>query len=158
MTRLAETLKNNQMKKMLISATFMAIISLGASAQEYKLITTIESIVPMGIGRSRIVEFNQPMDYKALTTEETGGKDDGDKPDRSDAKIERYYETKLLNFYSGVGINFGNVAANDAIISSKLTDMAKEGWQLVNVSTGVESKGSSDDKQGIFITRYLFKR
>ena len=96
---------------------------------------------------------------KDFTTERTGGKDSKQgKIKRGDAKIDRLSESKILNFYSGVGINFQNVASNDALVTSKLNNLAKEGWELVFVASGVESKGSKDDKQGIYITRYIFKK
>ena len=138
----------------------LCFFSLNALAQEYKVITTIESIVPMGIGRSRIIENQEIVDSDAFTTERTEGKDGGKQRDskRSDAKIDNFSETKLLNFYSGVGINFQNIASNDALITDKINDLTKQGWQLMFVNSGVESKGSKDDNQGIFITRYIFKR
>lgn len=128
-------------------------------AQEYKIITTVESIVPMGIGRSRMVDPQTQADYKTLTTERTDGKksSQGDVK-RDDIKIDNFEETKLLNFYSAVGINFQNIASNDAVVSSKLNDLAKEGWTLVFVTSGVESDAGDKDGNGIFITRYVFKK
>ncbi len=147
------------MKKSLLLSILAFALIFTINAQEYKVITVIESVVPMGLGRSRIVEHQQPLNYADFTTERTGGKDSGQgNVKRGDAKIDKMSETKLLNFYSGVGINFQNVASNDALISSKLNEMAKEGWELVFVLSGVESKGSKDDKQGLFITRYIFKK
>lgn len=64
----------------------------------------------------------------------------------------------MLNFYSGVGLNFQNVASNDAMITSKLNEMAANGWELVNVVSGVEADAGKDDGNGIFITRYIFKK
>lgn len=138
----------------------LCFISLSALAQEYKVITTIESIVPMGLGRSRIIENQEIVDSDAFTTERTEGKDGGDQGNikRKDAKIDNFSETKLLNFYSGVGINFQNIASNDALITDKINSLTKLGWQLVFVTSGVESKGSKDDDQGIFITRFIFKK
>jgi hypothetical protein len=128
-------------------------------AQEYKIITTVESIVPMGIGRSRLTDSQTAVDYKALTTERTDGKksSQGDVK-RDDIKIDNFEETKLLNFYSAVGINFQNIASNDAVVSSKLTQLTKEGWTLAFVTSGVESDAGDKDGTGIFITRYVFKR
>ncbi len=148
------------MKKISILFSILVFASfINVSAQEFKVITIVESVVPMGLGRSRIIEHQQTLNYADFTTERTGGKDSQQgKINRSDAKIDKLSETKLLNFYSGVGINFQNIASNDALISSKLTEMAKNGWELVFVLSGVESKGSKDDKQGLFITRYIFKR
>jgi hypothetical protein len=147
------------MKKVIFVFAFSLLLTGVAIAQEYRIITTIESIVPAGIGRSRILDPKQSADYKPLTTSRTDGKksDQGDVK-RDDIKIESFDETKLLNFFSVAGINFQNIASNDAVVSSKLTDMAKEGWQLVFVTSGVESDGGETDGNGIFITRYVFKR
>ena len=137
----------------------LSFLSTLAIAQEYRVITTIESIVPMGLGRSRMLDHKNESDYKPLTTTRTDGKK-SDQSDikRDDIKIENFDETKLLNFYSAVGINFQNIASNDAVITSKLTDMAKDGWQLVFVTSGVESDAGDKDQNGIFITRYIFKK
>ena len=51
-----------------------------------------------------------------------------------------------------------NIASNDALLTSKINDMMSQGWELAFVNTGVESYGGSDDNNGIFITRYIFKR
>jgi len=66
--------------------------------------------------------------------------------------------SKALNFYSGVGINFQNIASNDALISSKINEMLQEGWTLSFVTSGVESKAGETDGNGIFITRLFFSR
>jgi hypothetical protein len=146
------------MKKLIILSIAL-FVSAAASAQEYKVITTVESIVPLGIGRSRMLDAKQTQDYKALTTARVDGKksDQGDVK-RDDVKIENFEETKLLNFYSAVGINFQNIASNDAVVSSKLSEMAKEGWELIFVTSGVESDAGKQDGEGIFITRYVFKK
>lgn len=154
----------NLMKKVLMLGICLLALDLTASAQQYKIITTVESIVPMGLGRSRIIEEKQPMDHKKATTsrvaKDAKGDDDEkqEKVDRSDLKIDTFDETKMLNFYSGVGINFQNVASNDAMISSKVNAMVAEGWELVFVTSGVESDAGKDDGKGIFITRYIFKK
>lgn len=137
----------------------LAIASSSAIAQEYRIVTTIESIVPAGIGRSRILDHNTPEDYKGFTTERIDGKksDQGDIK-REDIRVQYFEETKLLNFFSLAGINFQNVASNDAVVSSKLTEMAKDGWSLAFVTSGVESDAGEKDGNGIFITRYVFKR
>ena len=138
---------------------FFFISTASAIAQEYKIITTVESIVPMGIGRSRMIDPQTSADFRALTTERTDGKKSaqGDIK-REDVKIENFEETKLLNFYSGVGINFQNIASNDAVVSSKLSELSGEGWSLVFVTSGVEGDAGAQDGNGIFITRYIFKR
>jgi hypothetical protein len=150
------------MKKNLIIIALFLLFSLDISAQqayEYKIITTVESIVPMGVGRSRIVEAGAPLDYQQATSvrnEENHFKNN--KTKRKGLKISSFNETKLLNFYSMVGINFQNIASNDALISSKLTDMSKNGWELFTVASGVESDAGKNDGKGIFITRYVFRR
>lgn len=148
---------------LLFTALLCALIPNNASAQgqtpEYKVITIVESIVPMGLGRSRIVETKSNVNVGEFTTERTDGKDSKQgKIDRSDAKVDAFAETKLLNFYSGVGINFQNIASNDAIITSKINELAKEGWRLAFVNSGVESDAGGDDGKGIFITRMIFTK
>lgn len=96
--------------------------------QEYLQVTTVESVVPAGLGRSRMI-----------TTDNQGN----------------MQEIKLSNFYSAVGINFGNIRENDREITRKIGDLSDQGWELIQVTSGVESTETST---GIFITRYLFKR
>ncbi len=139
----------------------VALLGLGLSdvaAQEYKIITVVESIVPMGLGRSRIIENGSEIDYNQFTTERTDGKSSNQgKVKRGDAKVDKFSETKLLNFYSGVGINFQNIASNDALITSMINSMVSKGWTLMTFSSGVESAGYKDNA-GIYITRFLFKK
>ncbi len=147
------------MKKTFFCVITFLVLTLVSQSQEYKVVTIVESIVPMGMGRSRMIMEKTPINYQDFTTERTEGKDtESSKISRKDAKIDAMDETKLLNFYSGVGINFQNIASNDAIIGSKITAMAKEGWKLIFVTSGVESKGSKDDNAGIFITRLFFTK
>jgi hypothetical protein len=147
------------MKKYLIGCFIIFAVTSNLAAQEYRIVTTIESIVPMGIGRSRILDHKTPEDYKPLTTERTDGKKSVQgEVKRDDIRIENFEETKLLNFFSAAGINFQNISSNDAVVSSKLSEMAREGWELVFVTSGVESDAGEQDGNGIFITRYVFKR
>ena len=148
------------MKKM-YTTIFALLISAISFAQvyEFRVITSVESIVPMGIGRSRLIETTEEKDYKALTTSRYKGNDSKiGKVKRKDAKVDNLNETKLLNFYSGVGINFRNIASNDALITSMLNQMSIEGWELMTVVSGVESDAGEKDGKGIFITRFIFKR
>lgn len=130
------------------------------SLVEYKVVTVVESIVPNGLGRSRMISANEQKDYKEYTTVRSGdkGKDEKNKSKRGEIRIKDYDETKLLNFYNIGGIRFQNIAANDAIMTSKVNTMISEGWELAFINTGVESSGGKGDGQGIFITRYTFKR
>lgn len=135
--------------------TFFGIINLNAQVYEYKVVTTVESIVPNGLGRSRMISAEEERNYKDYTSEHDEGRN---KSDRSDIRVDKFEETKLLNFYNLGGIRFENIAANDALISSKLTTMAEEGWELIFTTSAVESDGGKDDGKGIFITRFIFKR
>jgi hypothetical protein len=81
----------------------------------YKQITAVESVVPGGMGRSRV-----------LTTDDSG----------------QMMERDLKNFYSMVGINFGNIANNDRAIMDRLNEYAEQGWELANVVTGSNEQTS----------------
>lgn len=97
--------------------------------KEYMTMTVIESIIPAGIGRSRILIDN-------------GG------------EME---ELKINNFYSAVGINMGNIYDNDVMVNAKLNEYAADGWILDFVNTGVQSP-TDGGKSGIYCTRYIFSR
>ena len=148
------------MKKILfiVMFSFISLFEMQAQNVEYKIITSVESIVPMGIGRSRIISSKQDQNYEDFTSERTANNKKQNKSKRSKIKIDNFEETKLVNFYSIAGINFKNIASNDAVISSKLNAMTQDGWELAFVNSGVESDSGKGDSQGIFITRYVFKR
>ena len=129
------------MKRLLLSAAIIVTFSGSGFAQtaatprlqyEYKQISTIESVVPGGLGRSRIV-----------STESDG----------------QVLEKELKNFYSLTGINFGNVSNNDQVIVERLNEMSEQGWDLYTVTTGSNQQSSNGSSSGgLFITRYLFRR
>jgi hypothetical protein len=96
---------------------------------EFMTVSMVESLVPGGMGRSRIIATNQQ------------------------GKIE---EGVLKNFFSLGGINFENLRDNDLTITRKLGEMTDNGWELVAVTNGSVSPG--DNGAGIYLTRYLFKR
>lgn len=156
------------MKKGIFTGLFVLVTVLSAISQnsntkenqkfEIKVITSVESIVPGGLGRSRIISANVDRDYKNLTSSQTEDDNTRNKSKRKDIRVKDFDETKLLNFYNITGIRFQNIAANDAVISSKLTDMLSQGWDLAFVTSAVESDAGEGDNQGIFITRYIFKR
>jgi hypothetical protein len=101
---------------------------------QYRQFSTVESIIPGGLGRSRVIQ-----------TSENGSE----------------VEKELKNFYSMVGINFGNIAKNDASIVDRINEWSSEGWELYSVTTGVQSPSATDaggTTGGIFITRYLFRK
>ncbi len=127
-------------------------------ALEIKVITSVESVVPSGLGRSRILSSNDERDYEEFSSEQTDYNSSRNKAKRKDIRVKNFEETKLLNFYNLGGIRFQNIVANDAVISSKLTAMLSEGWDLIFVTSAVESDAGDNDDNGIFITRYIFKR
>jgi hypothetical protein len=146
-------------KKLFLScALCIYTITTFGQTVEYKIVTSIESVVPGGIGRSRIIENGTEVDYTQFTTVRTADGKDKTTSDRSDVKIDNLKESTLLNFYSLVGINFQNIASNDAMITSLLNKYSIEGWELFNVASAAESDGGKDDRTGIFITRYIFKK
>ncbi|MFN8357393.1 MAG: hypothetical protein U0Y10_23250 [Spirosomataceae bacterium] len=98
-------------------------------AYQFTQVTTIESIIPGGTGRSRMIT--------------TG----------ADGTLQ---ETEMKHFFSLLGINFQNIRDNDFAITSKVSEMSAAGWELVSVTSGVSS--GTTNGQGIFITRYLFKK
>lgn len=150
--------------KILSLLTLLLIIGVKSNAQtapktEFKIVTIVESIVPMGLGRSRIIDNKADVDAAYFTTERVNGKkSDQNEISRKDIKIDEMEETKLLNFFSATGINFQNIASNDAVITSKINSMIQDGWQLTYVTSGVESDAGAEDGQGIFITRLFFSK
>lgn len=146
------------MKKILFIACLGLISTLDANAQQFKVITSVESIVPSGLGRSRIIDAQEEKNFAEYTSSQTKEDNTRNKSKRSDIRVKNFEETKLLNFYNIAGIRFQNIAANDAVISSKLSAMTAEGWELAFVVSAVESDAGDKDGQGIFITRYIFKK
>lgn len=147
------------MKNLSLLLVLVFMICLEVQAQvEYKIITSVESIVSSGLGRSRLVSASEDRNYRDFTSSRSDEEDERNKSDRGEIRVKNFEETKLLNFYNIGGIRFQNIAANDAVVSSKLSTMAEEGWELAFVTSAVESDAGKDDGQGIFITRYVFKR
>ena len=148
------------MKKniLFILIAFLGILSAEAQVFEYKVITSVESIVPNGLGRSRLISANEERNYKEFTSTRSDEDDERNKSDRGEIRVKNFDETKLLNFYNIGGIRFQNIAANDAVITSKINTMIEEGWDLAFVTSAVESEAGKGDGNGIFITRYIFKR
>ena len=101
-----------------------------APSYEYMTFTTIESIIPGGMGRSRI-----------LLDDGSGSMD----------------EQKIKNLYSAVGIKMKNIFENDQAITSKLNDLSEDGWELAFTNTGVQSP-SEGGSNGIYCTRYTLRR
>jgi hypothetical protein len=116
---------------LVIAAGLAATVAFNAPAPsyEYMTLTTIESIIPAGLGRSRILIDN-------------GG---------------TMQEVKIENFYSAVGINMENIYNNDKTVTAKLNELSQEGWELTFINTGVQSP-TDGGKTGIYCTRYILRR
>jgi hypothetical protein len=134
-------MKNNFMYAALGAAFTLCLITIwafkpaeknNATSYEFKQFSTVESIVAGGLGRSRI-----------LSTDKSG----------------TMVEKELMNFYSLVGINFGNISNNDKLIVDKINEYSSDGWELYQVTTGSStSQSNGNTSNGIFITRYLFRK
>ena len=126
---------------------------------EWKIVTVIESIIPMGLGRSRMIENTTEVDTEQFRTSRIDGKKSDQRSiSRSELKVENFDEAKLLNYFSATGINFQNIASNDAMIAARIMELDAQGYKLIYVTSAVESHSGSDDSTGIFITRMFFKR
>lgn len=150
--------KPNIMRSLLVLALILTLSVSDLSAQTYKVVTSVESIVPNGLGRSRIVNALEEKDYNEYTSVQSEEDNTRNKSKRGEIRVKNFAETKLLNFYNIGGIRFQNIAANDALISSMINDMISNGWELVFVTSAVESEGGKGDGNGIFITRYIFRK
>lgn len=131
---------NQSLKTVAIAAFAAIVVMVGfsfrpapqATQYEYFQFSTIESVIPGGLGRSRI-----------LTTDAKG----------------QLLEKDLKNFYSMVGLNFKNIANNDNAIVDRINQYSNDGWELTSVVTGSHSQTSDGSSSGgLFITRYLFRR
>ncbi|MBX9891335.1 MAG: hypothetical protein K2Y12_03315 [Chitinophagaceae bacterium] len=125
---------------------------------EFTSFTVIESIIPSGLGRSRIIHALETRDYKEFSSVRSEDDNTRNKSDRDDIRVKNFEETKILNFFNLGGIRFQNIAANDAMVNSKVNGMMEDGWELLTITAGVESDAGEKDGNGIFITRFYFKR
>ena len=132
--------------------------SSNAQVYEFQIVTVVESIVPNGIGRSRMITSDEARDFNEYSSSRSEEDDKRNKSSREDIRLKNFAETKLLNFFNIAGIRFQNIAANDAVVTSKINEMSKKGWELTFVNSGVESFAGKGDGNGIYVTRYLFKR
>jgi len=148
------------MKKIMLLGLLALATTFTVNAQsvEYTVITSVESIVSSGLGRSRLLSSNAERNYQDFTSSQTSEDNTRNKSKRSEVRVKDFEETKLLNFFNLGGIRFQNIVANDALITSKINTMVSEGWDLAFVTSGVESDGGKGDNSGIYITRYIFKR
>ena len=120
------------MKKILVALAIIITLSTDAFAQEqqpagkFMQITTIESVVAGGFGRSRMI----------IT------KEDGTQEDK-----------ELENLFSMTGINLKNIKSNESVILQTLKSYTDAGWKLYSTVPLTLSPGNNGS--GIFMTRYL---
>lgn len=121
------------MKQLLILLIAGTLIHSNVHAQKpttrFVQITTIESVVGGGLGRS-----------KMLITKEDGS-------------VE---EKELSNLFSLAGINFKNIKENDVSIVQTLKSYTDDGWRIFSNTPLTLSPGNNG--AGIFMTRYLLTK
>ena len=99
------------------------------SAKAMMQITALESTLPGGVGRSKLII-----------------------PKMDGSRIEEDPD----NLFSFSGINFRNIRNNDERLLKVLKQYTSEGWTVNSVTSFTLSQ--SDKGQGIFMTRYLLSR
>lgn len=100
-----------------------------AAKCDFMQITTVESVVAGGLGRS-----------KMIVTKADGTSDEKD----------------INNLFSMVGINFKNIKQNESNLLTTLKSYTDNGWKLMSVTPLTLSPNQSDN--GIFLTRYLLSK
>jgi len=96
------------------------------TTQKFMQITTLESVVGGGFGRSKMV-----------ITKEDGSQEERD----------------MENLFSLTGINMKNIKSNESDILRVLKTYTDLGWKMLQVTPLTLSPG--DKGAGIFMTRYL---
>jgi len=99
------------------------------SLKQFMQITTVESVIGGGLGRSRLFVTN---------------------PDGSQE------EKELNNLFSLGGINFKNIKENENTIVKILKQYADQGWKIDHAIPLTLSP--PDNGAGIFMTRYLLSK
>lgn len=127
------------MKRIILSLVIALALCSSVTAQEVKpepvakqfmQITTVESVVAGGLGRSRMI----------ITS-----------PDGSQK------ESELNNLFSMTGINFKNIKENEDNMIKTLKTYTDDGWKLEQVTSLTLSQNDSG-AGGIFMTRYLLSK
>ena len=116
------------MKKATLILTF-SLLFFAANSQEkqkFMQITTIESVVSGGFGRSAMVVT----------------KEDGSQQEKS-----------MENLFSLTGLNMKNIKSNETNILKELKTYTDEGWKIQSVTPLTLSP--TQNGTGIFMTRYL---
>lgn len=97
-------------------------------ATEWRVVTVVESVVPGKLGRSKV-----------LTMDSNGASS----------------EAEIQNIFSLTGINFTNLQTNNRSVTDLLAKNSAEGYELVEVVPG---NFGDNNSQGIFMTRFIFKK
>jgi hypothetical protein len=100
------------------------------SSKQFMQITTVESVVSGGLGRSKMIITN---------------------PDGSQK------ESDLENLFSMMGINFKNIKENEGQLVRVLKEYTNAGWKLEQITPLTLSQNDSG-AGGIFMTRYLLSK
>jgi hypothetical protein len=125
------------MRNFIITLLIISGLSASSTAQEapkeiplkFMQITTIESVVSGGLGRS-----------KMIITKEDGSQEDRD----------------LENLFSLTGMNLKNIKSNESDILKAIKTYIDTGWKIYQVTPMTLSP--SDKGTGIFMTRYLLSK
>jgi hypothetical protein len=122
------------MKKMMFVCSLLLAALTNLPAQQkpvtkFMQITTIESVVGGGLGRSRLI-----------VTKEDGTQDEMD----------------MENLFSLTGLNLKNIKNNESLILKTLKSYTDAGWKLVSALPLTLSPGQGGN--GIFMTRYLLSK
>ena len=143
----------------IMSVQSQDIMTTTQTFNEWKIVTVVESIVPMGLGRSRMIENQTAVNTEDYRTSRVDGKRPSQRTvSRKELKVDNFDETKMLNFFGVAGINFQNIASNDAMIAARIMELESEGYTMAYVTSAVESYGGKDDDGGIFISRMYFRK
>jgi hypothetical protein len=99
-------------------------------SHQFMQVTTVESVLAGGLGRSKMIITN---------------------PDGSQK------ESGMENLFSVVGINFKNIGENENKLISTLKSYTENGWRIDHVTSLTLSQTESGNG-GIFMTRYLLSK
>lgn len=98
--------------------------------KQFMQVTTVESVLAGGLGRSKMIITNP----------------DGTQRD-----------TEMENLFSLVGINFKNIKENEDKLIRTLKEYTNDGWKVEHVTSLTLSQNDSG-AGGIFMTRYLLSK
>ena len=125
------------MKKMILTIIILTSIPGLSNAQDIKKetpkkfmqVTTVESVIGGGFGRSKMV-----------ITKEDGSQEERD----------------MENLFSLTGMNLKNIKSNESDILKTLKTYTDDGWKIEQVTPLTLSPGNNGS--GIFMTRYLLSK